>query len=135
VVWRLSQPSAVQLLVTDEDEVDVPALRERRRLLEARLEQLGVEFGDGDTPAATLRSATARITAQLAEIEDALPQSGKARVFEGVIGAKDVRAAFAGLDLDRRRAIIDALLTFTVQPVSRCTGRAFYPQYIDVEDL
>jgi site-specific DNA recombinase len=55
----------------------------------------------------------------------------KAYVFEGVIGADDVRAAFAGLDLGWQRTIVDALMTITVLPVGK-RARVFDPDYIDV---
>jgi hypothetical protein len=47
-------------------------------------------------------------------------------MFEDIIGAADVDAAFAGLGLDRQRTIITALLTITGQ------GRAFDRRNIDV---
>lgn len=49
-----------------------------------------------------------------------------------------VRKAFAGLDLGRRRTIVDALMTITVNPVGKGTGPVFNPDAIDVawnEDL
>ena len=42
----------------------------------------------------------------------------------------DVDAAFAGLELDRQRTIITALLTITVNPTGQ--GRAFDRRNIDV---
>ena len=53
------------------------------------------------------------------------------RVYDGVIGAEDVDTAFDGLDLDRKRAIIDALLEITVRPSGRC-GRVFKREDVDV---
>jgi hypothetical protein len=55
---------------------------------------------------------------------------GKAAIFEDVIGAKDVRKAFAGLDLGRQRTIVDALVTITVNPVGKGTARVFDPDAI-----
>ncbi len=119
VVRRLSEPSAVELMMTDDDEIDTNALRERRRTLEQRLEQLGVEFADGEIDPVTLKTATARLKQQLAEIDTALTDAVKVDVFEGVIGAADVAAAFHGLDLGRRRTIVDALLVIRVNPVGK----------------
>ena len=43
----------------------------------------------------------------------------KTRVFDGVIGTADPRATWDGLSLDRRRALIDVLMTVTIAPVGR----------------
>ena len=103
VVRRLSAPDAVQLLVTDEDEVDVPALHERRRAVAGR----GWSSWAWSSPMGTYRRP--RCGRPRRASRRSWPRSrtryrrpGQARVFEGVIGAKDVRAAFDGLDLDRQ---------------------------------
>jgi hypothetical protein len=51
-------------------------------------------------------------------------------MFEDIIGAADVDAAFDGLELDRKRTIITAVLTITVNPTRQ--GRAFDHRNIDV---
>lgn len=132
VVWRMSKPDAVELVVSDDKEVDTNALREQRRTLEDRLEQLGMEFADGKGSAATLRKATDRIAERLAEIDAQLLDTVKVNIYEGVIGADDVRAAFDGLDLGRQRTIVDALMTITVKPVGKGSGRRFDPAYVDL---
>jgi DNA invertase Pin-like site-specific DNA recombinase len=131
VVRRLAAPDAVELLCSEDAQVDTTALREQRRTLEDRLEQLGVEYADGELPAATLRKATDRITEKLAAIDAQLLDSVKVNVFDGVIGAGDVRAAFDGLDLGRQRTVVDALVEITVLPVGK-RARIFDPDYIDV---
>jgi site-specific DNA recombinase len=135
VVRRLSRDDAVDLLRPPIDEVDAAALREERGALEDKLIELGRDFADQD--AAFIRSALAEINGRLAEIGTALEDPGKARIFEGVIGAKDVRKAYLGLDLGRRRTIVDALMTIAINPVSR-GSKIFDAGAIDVvwrEDL
>jgi DNA invertase Pin-like site-specific DNA recombinase len=131
VVRRLAQPDAVELLLGDDEQVDTNALREERRTLEKRLEQLGVEFADGEIPAATLRKATERINEKLAAIDAHLLDTAKVDIFEGVIGAADVAAAFDGLDLGRQRTIVDALVRITVLPVGK-RARMFDPDYVNL---
>jgi len=53
-------------------------------------------------------------------------------VVEGIIGAKDVRKAFGGLDLGRQRTIVDALLIVTVNPAATNTGRRLDTSLIDL---
>jgi len=117
LVWRLSKPDAVELLVSDDDEVDTNALREQRRTLEEGLAKLGRDFANA--PAAFRQSALEDIQARLDEIDAALTDSAKVDIFEDVIGAEDVREAFLGLDLGRQRTIVDALLEITVKSVGK----------------
>ena len=88
---------AVDLLRPAVDEVDTEALREERRALHDKLAQLGKDFATA--PPVFIQSALADINGRLDEIRDALEDPGKARIFEDVIGADDVGAKFASLDL------------------------------------
>jgi DNA invertase Pin-like site-specific DNA recombinase len=128
VVWRLAREDAVKLLLPDEPEVDTESLREQRRALEDKLEQLGEEFADA--PPAFTQAALKDVKGRLDEIDAALEDPEKVNIYEGVIGAKDVRKAFLGLDLGRQRTIVDALMTITVNPVGK-GARVFDPDSID----
>lgn len=130
VVRRLARPDAVELLISDDGEVDTGALREQRRALEDGLVQLGRDFANA--PAAFRQSALEDIQEKLDAIDVQLLDTVKVDVFEDLIGADDVRAAFDSLDLGRRRTIVDALMTITVNPVGKGTGRVFDPAYIDI---
>ena len=99
---------------------DLEEVRERGRVLRARLDSLAVEFADGVLSPAQIKTMTTRINEQLAEVEAVLRDAQTTRVFDGVIGAADVDAAFDALDLDRKRAVIDALLSIAVKPSGRC---------------
>jgi site-specific DNA recombinase len=128
VVRRLSRPDAVDLLRPPIDPVDATTLREERRVLEDKLVQLGKDFATA--PPEFTQAALADINGRLGEISDLLTDPGKARIFEDVIGAKDVAKAYASLDLGRRRTIVDALMTITVNPVGKVTGPKFDPDRI-----
>jgi site-specific DNA recombinase len=130
VVDRLSRPDAVELTQPAPRD-DLDEVRERGRALRARLDSLSVEFADGILSTAQIKTMTKRINEQLAEIDAVLRDSQTTRVYDGVIGAGDVDAAFDGLDLDRKRAIIDDLLEITVRPSGRC-GRVFKREDVDV---
>jgi DNA invertase Pin-like site-specific DNA recombinase len=129
VVGRLSREDAVDLLKPPIDPVDVSALRAERKTLNERLIQLGKDFASA--PPAFTQAALAEIDGRLAEINAQLEDPGKARIFEGVIGAKDVRKAFLGLDLGRRRTIVDALMAPRIKPVGRKAGKLFNAEAID----
>jgi hypothetical protein len=130
VVWRLSRDDAAKLLESDDEDVDTDALREERRALNDRLVQLGKDFATADP--AFVQSALADINGKLRAINDVLEAPAKVDIYEGVIGAKDVRGAFTGLDLGRRRTIVDALMTVTVKPIGKRTGAVFDESAIDI---
>jgi DNA invertase Pin-like site-specific DNA recombinase len=130
VVGRLSRDDAVDLLRPSVDEVDINALRAERKSLHDGLTQLGKDFAAA--PAEFRQSALADIQSRLAEIEPVLNDPGKAAIFEDVIGAENVAETFDDLDLGRQRAIVDALMTITIQSVGKGTARIFDPEAIDV---
>jgi DNA invertase Pin-like site-specific DNA recombinase len=117
VLRRLSQDDAVDLLRPKVAEVDAAALREERRALRDKLTQLGKDFASA--PPEFTQAALADINGRLREIDALLTDPGKACIFEGVIGAKNVRKAYLGLDLGRRRTIVDALMIITINPAKR----------------
>jgi site-specific DNA recombinase len=128
VVARLTREDAALLLQPDEPVADTDTLREQRRALEDRLVQLGKDFANA--PPAFTQAAVADIQGKLDDINNQLEDPGKVNVYEDVIGADDVAKAFAGLDLGRRRTIVDALMVITVNPVGRSTGGVWDPDAI-----
>jgi site-specific DNA recombinase len=128
VVERLAAPDAADLLLPDVAEPDTESLREQRRALEAGLAQLGKDFATA--PAAFRTSALTDMQTQLDAVNAQLEDPGKVNIYEDVIGAHDVQEAFDGLDLGRRRTIVDALLSVTVNAVGRGTGGVWNPDAI-----
>ena len=131
VIERLSRADAVDLLI-DHDRPDVEQLRGQARALRARLEELGVEFAAGELPASQLRVINDSIAAKLTAIEVELADAGRVSVLGGLVGADDVRAVWDGLDLDRRRAVVDALMTITLLSPGR-GARVFDKSTVRIE--
>lgn len=127
VIRRLSREDAVELLATDE-EVDRDALVEQRRALKDRLAQLGKDFANA--PPEFTQAALNDVNEKLDAINAVLDDPGKARMFEGLIGAEDVHAAWESLDLGRQRTVVDALMTITINTVGKGSGRVFDPDAI-----
>ena len=115
VAERLSRPDAVELLVARERQ-GMAQLQDEANALRARQDELAVAFAEGTINASQLRSGTASLETQLKAIESNMFDANKSRIFEGVIGAADVRAALNGLSLDRRRAVVGMLLTLRILP-------------------
>jgi site-specific DNA recombinase len=54
-----------------------------------------------------------------------------APLLDGLVGAADVRAAWDGLSLSRRRAVVNALLTLTLHR-TRPGARTFDPEAVTI---
>jgi site-specific DNA recombinase len=131
VIERLSRDDAADLLI-DHDQPDVEQLRGKARALRGRLVELGTEFATTDLPAAQLRTINESISAQLVAIETQLADAGRVSVLGGLVGIADVRAVWDGLDLDRRRAVIDTLMTITLYSPGR-GARKFDPDTVSIK--
>ena len=129
VVERLSRPDAADLLVNTKRE-DIDQLRDRASALRARQDELASLFADQAITASQLKTGTAKLTTQLGDIEKKMFSTHKARVFDGLIGG-DVAVTFAALPLDRKRAVIDTLVTVVIKPAGQF-GRGFNPDSVDV---
>jgi hypothetical protein len=128
VVEWLSLPSAADILL-DQNRPDLRELRLEASGLREKLDALAIDYAEGLLTRDQLRSGTERVRTRLSQVESVMQDANKARLFKGVVG--DGAQAFSDLMLDRRRAIIDALMTVTFRK-ARGTGR-FDPGAIQVE--
>jgi DNA invertase Pin-like site-specific DNA recombinase len=127
-VARLSRPDAAELLI-DQKAPDLEAKRIEADALRVRLKTQAILFADGEIDAEQLKVGTARMKSNLKAIEDAIEDANRSRLFKGIVG-KDAKK-FPGLHLDRRRAVIDALMTLTLE--RRSMRRPFDPESIVVD--
>ncbi len=130
VVSRLSAPDAAGLLSTET--VDVAALREEAAALRTRLTELADLFADGAVTAAQLARGTDRARTRLAVIEQEMAAAGGVSVLGDLVTAEDVQGAWDRLDLDRRRAVIDTLMTVTLLSPGQ-GARTFRPETVVIE--
>jgi DNA invertase Pin-like site-specific DNA recombinase len=129
VVERLRRPDAAELLVDDE-RPDVEALRDEAQSIRSRLEELAGLYAESQVTAAQLTKGTAQLRRRLSEIEGRMAHAGRVDVL-GALVAGDVERVWAGLDVDRRRAVIDALMTITLLSPGR-GARTFDPATVKV---
>jgi site-specific DNA recombinase len=122
VVERLSRPDAAELLAPDLTG-DTAELHARDAALRARLDGLGRMYGDGAIDASQLQSGTATIRDQREQITTSLAATSRGSVLAGVADAADPAKVWEGLDLSRRRAIVDVLLEVTVLRTKRGGAR------------
>jgi site-specific DNA recombinase len=118
ILERLSRPDARELLAPDQ-KGDTSQLHARDAALAARLAELGRLAGEGAIDPIQLVEATAIIRQQREEITTQLAAMSRGSVLAGVADAPDPVKVWAGLDLSRRRAIIDTLATVTILPARR----------------
>jgi site-specific DNA recombinase len=118
IVERLSHPDARELLAPDQ-RTNTAALHSRDTALRERLDELGQLYGDGAIDALQLQAATASIRTQREQITAELAAASRGSVLAGVADAPDPAKIWEGLDLSRRRAIIDTMATVTILPARR----------------
>jgi site-specific DNA recombinase len=140
ILERLGRPDARELLTPAEGKADTAALHLRDSALAERLVELGRLYGDGTIDAPQLQAATASIRAQREQITAELAAASRGSVLAGVADAPDPARVWRGLDLSRKRAVIDVLATVTILPARRGrrpgwrTGESYFdPQTVRIE--
>jgi site-specific DNA recombinase len=123
ILERLSRPDAADLLAPDQ-RVDTTALHLRDAALRARLDELGRLYGEDMIDAAQLAEGTAAIRRHREEITAQLAAASRGSVLAGVADAADPAKVWAGLDLSRRRAIVDVLVDVVILPAAHKGRRA-----------
>jgi site-specific DNA recombinase len=118
ILERLGRPDARDLLTPDQ-RVDTAGLHLQDAALAERLVELGRLYGDGTIDAPQLAAATSSIRAQRERITAELAAASRGSVLAGVADAADPAKVWEGLDLSRRRAIVDTLATVTILPARR----------------
>ena len=115
VVERLSRDDARELLIAHE-RADLAALVDEANTLRANKKRIAAMFARGEVDDDQLKAFTAEHNRLIEDVETKLHDGNKSHIYEGVIGADDVRTKFEALSLDRKRAIVDALVSVTVLP-------------------
>lgn len=132
IIERLSRSDAHTLLLPRSD-IDVPALQAEQVTLQNRLTDLSAMFAAGTIDGAQLEAGSALARGRLEGIQEQLASAATRDPLAAVVGAQDPRAAWKGLDLDRKRALLRALVTVTVPPAR--PGRMPDGSYTDLENI
>ncbi|OAN29008.1 hypothetical protein A4X17_05320 [Plantibacter sp. H53] len=129
ILRRLEQPDAAQLF-SHGDEGGALAARDAIATIDARLATAADQFAEGVLTGDQLRRITERLRGDRQAHERTVADSMPARVPSGVVGPL-ARQTWAGLHIDSRRAVIDALALIIIEPSG--SGRAFDPNLIRIE--
>jgi DNA invertase Pin-like site-specific DNA recombinase len=120
VLARLSQPAALAVLAeANAPELDASTLTIRAGELRGLIDDLAGLLADGTLPAAGVRKESARLRAELAEVEQRRAALAGDPVLATLTGADDVAAAWEALPLRRQRAVVDLLMQVTIRPGGR----------------
>lgn len=132
ITERLARPDAADLIAPAPD-IDVDVVRAEASALRARIEALANNL---DIDEVTLGRRDRALRAKLAEVEAAMTAAEGRHPLAGIAGRPDAAEIWAGLDLGRRRAILDTLMTVTVMRAGigrGPDGSYFNPNSIDIE--
>ncbi|MFJ6392788.1 recombinase family protein [Streptomyces sp. NPDC091972] len=134
VIWRLSRPDAIDLLV-DESAPGTGELWAKAVALRSRIRALTDEFAnDDDADAVEFKAAIRRIKARLADVKVEMAGLQRSRILVDIVTAEDPVKAWKDLMLDRQRAVVETLATVTLLPGR--PGRApFDPRSVRIEPL
>ncbi|MGH3548914.1 MAG: recombinase family protein [Pseudonocardiaceae bacterium] len=145
VINRLAGPEAVDLITTNDGGSDVGLLRAEALSLRSRMKSATLEFANDDTVTpAQLRAITSRLKERLNAVEEQLADAGRVSVLGPLVAAATEDQATGAVErvrevwdswleegTDRCRAVIDMLMSITLQPPgSGC--RKFDPNTVEI---
>jgi len=114
VVGRLRQPDALDLLRVTTSPEDMRALESRAVELSERKNQLAAVFAEGAIDAGQLATGSRTLNAELDRVRDQMSAAYRGTSLAGIGDAPDPGQAWLDAPMDRRRAVLDLLLTVTV---------------------
>ena len=126
-VARLAMPDVVAALATA---VDTSELVERRDALRARLDLAADDYADGKIDNRQLQRITGKLAPQIAAAEAEIRAASSTPDLLD-LARPDIAKLWAGVPLERRRAVIDTLMTVTIMPVG--SGARWDPSSVRID--
>jgi site-specific DNA recombinase len=118
VLERLARPDAAELLAPDRTG-DTAALHAEDAGLRVRLDELARLYAQGVIDVRQLEAGSEQIRTQREQITAKLGATSRGSVLTGVADAVDPAKVWEGLDLSRRRAIVEVLLDVVILRTKR----------------
>lgn len=112
--------------------VDGESLRVEAVTLRARLGEAADQYAEGNITAGQLTKITARVQDRLADVEAAMGRASRGTALAAFAPGRDPVKVWRSLDIDRRRAVVQELMTVTVLPSGR-RGNGFDPSLVKFE--
>lgn len=128
-VERLSRPDAAELLMAPAPEQEpVQQLVAREEAIRGKLAENQRDYDEDLKTRAQYLESNARLRAKLGEIETEWERRSTAPVLRGVkLGTEQAAKDWEAYSLDRKRAIIDAIMKVTILPAQRGRPEGFRP--------
>ncbi|MFI0964659.1 recombinase family protein [Streptomyces sp. NPDC021080] len=128
-IERLSRPDAVALFVPSPKVGEsTEQLAVRASTLRVKLDQYSVDYADDLITRKQMLDGTARTRSKLAEIEAEMTNRATVPVLARLpLGTPEIAEEWKKYSLERRRGIIDAVMTVTVLPSRRGRPKGFKP--------
>lgn len=137
VVGGVLDRDAADLLASPEDEGRTDALLAEANTLRERLKTFEADYADGRITGTQLAAASARVDATLERVEADLTALRRPDALGGVLAAEKPSAAFLASPLDVQRAILDVLVSVTVNPGRKGRPSGWQPgqPYADLDSV
>ena len=113
VIAGVSKPDAIRLLTPPRLARDAQRLQREAGELRARLAEAADMYADGEVSRAGHERIVSRVQRQLDEVLSQMSNTSSSALF-GVVDRKEPRAAWHALAVERRRAVVDELMTVTI---------------------
>lgn len=126
VIERLGRPDAAGLLATA-NAPDAAPLHRKADALRERLNELAITYADGAIDAQQLRQGSEKLRARLAAVEAEIAAAGQRSVLFGLAGEQDVADRWELLSVDRRRTIVDQMLTVVIHRTAKGRRKGWRP--------
>lgn len=133
IIARLSRPDFLEALPTPDTKIDVTELQGERRVFQVRQVQLSDAFARGEITLSQLTTGTRIIEGEIDAIEEQLARMSSSSVFNELYRSNDVRAMWDSMALDKRRVVLESLMTVTILRTK--PGRAANGSYFRTEDI
>ncbi len=130
VLGRLARPDAGDLVHTDDSAEKAAA--DEALILHGRLDEAAQHFADGVIDGRQLRTIADSLRPRIEGLERRSVSSRRGQILADLVGHGDaIGGVWQGLDVSRRRSVVDALVTVVLLPTGR-TGRGFRPDSVEI---
>lgn len=131
ILERLAQPDVLASLSPS---VDVSELAAEAVDIRARMEGLAALYADGILSAAAVRSQRDKLADRLGAIQGRIAAAEGGSVVELLVGADDVATHWReNMTIQRKRAIVQALVEVTIHPTKRGGANRFRPEDVSIK--
>ncbi|MEW1820467.1 recombinase family protein [Arthrobacter sp. NPDC080031] len=133
VVTRLQDPNVLAMMgVSANAQDDMQELQQEALTLRARLDEAAEAAAVGDITMGQLTTITTRVTSRLEAVEEQMSHARGTGILAGV-PATAIPEWWVAATVEKRRAVISALMTIHINPVGKSAPRVFDESRVRLE--